>query len=507
MNIIIIIAAVLISLAIGILIGMVYRKKVAESKIQGAENEAKRLIDLAKKEAQNLKKEEIFKAKEEIMASRKELDQEIKERRGEVQKQEARLIQKEEDASGNLVQKECVGTESKSETEKLLRQAMDDYEKKKFVAKAENLTVGQLLDVWAEEELKTGTLSNGTVENYLGTIRNIKKHPLAERKLKNVTSEHLQSFFDLLSFGGVHPDGKEKKGYSKDYIHSFSAVMQQSFRFAVFPKQYITFNPMQYIKLRYQTDEVDLFSDEDMDGNIQPISRKDYERLLAYLQKKNPAAILPIQIAYYAGLRIGEACGLAWQDVNLEEQCLTIRRSIRYDGSKRKYIIGPTKRKKVRIVDFGDTLVEIFRNARKEQLKNRMQYGELYHTNYYKEVKEKNRVYYEYYCLDRTEEVPADYKEISFVCLRPDGCLELPTTLGTVCRKVAKTLEGFEGFHFHQLRHTYTSNLLANGAAPKDVQELLGHSDVSTTMNVYAHSTRDAKRKSVRLLDKVVGND
>ena len=70
---------------------------------------------------------------------------------------------------------------------------MDDYEKKKFVAKAENLTVGQLLDVWAEEELKTSTLSNGTVENYLGTIRNIKKHPLAERKLKNVTSEHLQS--------------------------------------------------------------------------------------------------------------------------------------------------------------------------------------------------------------------------------------------------------------------------------------------------------------------------
>ena len=355
-----------------------------------------------------------------------------------------------EDASGNLVQKECVGTESKSETEKLLRQAMDDYEKKKFVAKAENLTVGQLLDVWAEEELKTGTLSNGTVENYLGTIRNIKKHPLAERKLKNVTSEHLQSFFDLLSFGGVHPDGKERKGYSKDYIHSFSAVMQQSFRFAVFPKQYITFNPMQYIKLRYQTDEVDLFSDEDMDGNVQPISREDYERLLAYLQKKNPAAILPIQIAYYAGLRIGEACGLAWQDVNLEEQCLTIRRSIRYDGSKRKYIIGPTKRKKVRIVDFGDTLVEIFRNARKEQLKNRMQYGELYHTNYYKAVKEKNRVYYEYYCLDRTQEVPTDYKEISFVCLRPDGCLELPTTLGTVCRKVAKTLEGFEGFHFHQ---------------------------------------------------------
>ena len=96
MNIIITIAAILISLAIGAIIGIAYRKKVAESKIQGAENEAKRVIESAKKEAENLKKEEIIKAKEEIMASRKELDQEIKERRGEVQRQETRLIQKEE---------------------------------------------------------------------------------------------------------------------------------------------------------------------------------------------------------------------------------------------------------------------------------------------------------------------------------------------------------------------------------------------------------------------------
>ena len=94
---------------------------------------------------------------------------------------------------------------------------------------------------------------------------------MAGRKLKNVTSEHLQSFFDLLSFGGVHPDRKERKGYSKDYIHSFSAVMQQSFRFAVFPKQFITFNPMQYIKLKKQAEDVDLFSDDDIEEGVQPI--------------------------------------------------------------------------------------------------------------------------------------------------------------------------------------------------------------------------------------------
>lgn len=58
-----------------------------------------------------------------------------------------------------------------------------------------------------------------------------------------------------------------------------------------------------------------------------------------------------------------------------------------------------------------------------------------------------------------------------------------------------------EGFHFHSLRHTYTSNLLAKGAAPKDVQELLGHSDVNLTLNVYAHSARESKRNSAKLLD------
>ena len=68
-----------------------------------------------------------------------------------------------------------------------------------------------------------------------------------------------------------------------------------------------------------------------------------------------------------------------------------------------------------------------------------------------------------------------------------------------------KVSRGMDDFHFHLLRHTYTTNLLSHGAAPKDVQELLGHSDVSTTMNIYAHATREAKRTSARLLDKVVG--
>ena len=109
MDNLIMVVSILISLAIGLIIGIILRKKIAESKIQGAEEEAKRLVDLAKIEAENLKREEIFKAKEEIIKDKEELDKEIKERRGEVQKQEARIIQKEENLerrSDNFEKKE-----------------------------------------------------------------------------------------------------------------------------------------------------------------------------------------------------------------------------------------------------------------------------------------------------------------------------------------------------------------------------------------------------------------
>ena len=244
---------------------------------------------------------------------------------------------------------------------------------------------------------------------------------------------------------------------------------------------------------------------KDLPAETPTISHEQYLALNELLKKKHNPALLPIQIAYFAGLRIGEVCGLTWQDIDLKEQCLTIRRSMRYDSVRKKTQIGPTKRKKIRTVDFCDTLAAILREAKKEQMLNSIKYGPLYSKNYYRIVKEKNRTYYEVYSLPRTETPPEGYTQVSFVCLRSDGAYEAPATVSSVCRYSRKKIGDMDDFHFHLLRHTYTTNLLSHGAAPKDVQELLGHSDVSTTMNIYAHATREAKRTSARLLDKVVG--
>ena len=364
-----------------------------------------------------------------------------------------------EDESGRKVQKEFAGTESKAETEAMLRKAIADYEEKQFVGKAENITVGDMLDMWVEEELKSGNLSNGTVMSYQGTVNRIKQYPIGKRKLKTVTADHLQAFIDFLSYGGTNPDGTTSKPMSKGYMLLFSAVLQNSFRFAVFPKKLITFNPMQYVKLRGRKQETDIFSDSEEDtASIPTITHEQFQKLEEFLKAKDNPALLPVQIAYYTGLRIGEVCGLTWQDINLEEQYLTVRRSMRYNGTRHTTEVGTTKRSKVRTVDFCDTLAAILRAARTEQRKNRFRYGELYHLNYYKEVKEKGRTYYEVYSRQRTEEVPEDYKEISFVCLRADGAYEAPSTVGIMCRAAKKKVKGLEDFHFHTLRHPYVKH-------------------------------------------------
>ena len=410
-----------------------------------------------------------------------------------------------EDESGNRVQKEFPGTESKSETEAMLRKAMEDYDSKKFVAKSDNMTVGELLDVWVEESLKPSNLSNGTVMLYHSTAERIKKHPIANRKLKSITMEHLQAYVDYLCFGEKNPDGTTAQPLSKGYLRQFAAVLQRVFKFAVFPKKLLSFNPMEYVVWRWQAEDSNLFAeDDDEEAASNVITYEQYIKLTEYLKQKENPALLPIQIAYYTGLRIGEACALTWQDIDLDNQCLTVRRSMRYNGKRHETEIGTTKRKKIRTVDFCDTLAALLRKAKTEQSKNSLKYGPLYSLNYYKEVREKNRVYYEVYSLPRTEEVPEGYKELSMVCVRQDGAFESPATVSSVCRRARKVMPDLGEFHFHLLRHTFTTNLLTNGAAPKDVQELLGHSDVGTTMNIYAHANRETKRSSARMLDQVV---
>ena len=95
-EILIVVIVGIVCLVVGALVGILYRKKVAEAKIGTAEQKAKELVEEGTKQAETLKKEALLSAQEEIMRQKNDMEQEIKERRAEVSRTESRLSKKEE---------------------------------------------------------------------------------------------------------------------------------------------------------------------------------------------------------------------------------------------------------------------------------------------------------------------------------------------------------------------------------------------------------------------------
>ena len=105
-----------------------------------------------------------------------------------------------ENESGNLVQKEYAGTESKVRNGETSPQGNGGLRGKEVCGKDGKYHAGEMLDIWLEEEVKPGTLSTGTLIAYTTTARQIKKHPIGQRKLKSITADHLQEYIDFPSF-------------------------------------------------------------------------------------------------------------------------------------------------------------------------------------------------------------------------------------------------------------------------------------------------------------------
>ncbi len=101
-NLILAIVLIVVALVVGLAIGFILRKVAAEKKIGSAEEQAKRILEDAIKNAENVKKESIISAKEEIFQLKKEADRDINERRKEVSRQERRNTQKEETLDAKL---------------------------------------------------------------------------------------------------------------------------------------------------------------------------------------------------------------------------------------------------------------------------------------------------------------------------------------------------------------------------------------------------------------------
>ncbi|MBQ4578151.1 MAG: DUF3552 domain-containing protein, partial [Clostridia bacterium] len=168
---------IVIALAVGVMAGYLYRKKLAEKEIGTAEDEAKRIINEAIKSAEAKKRESVVEAREEIFRARAENERECKERRAEVQKQERRIQQKEE-----TLERKLEAAEQKDEklTQKL--KALENQKAELEELKNSQLAMLEKISGLTVEEAKAQLISQVEAEAKHDAALKLKE---IERQLKD----------------------------------------------------------------------------------------------------------------------------------------------------------------------------------------------------------------------------------------------------------------------------------------------------------------------------------
>lgn len=172
------------------------------------------------------------------------------------------------------------------------------------------------------------------------------------------------------------------------------------------------------------------------------------------------------------GLRTGELIGLKWSDIDFEKRTLTINRSMEYRYSVGEWRIGEPKSKSgYRTIPLTEEAIRIL-----------------------KLQKEKN---------NEIGVIPIEWAEYVFLCRKgtPVKNSTYDSALFKICDK-----SGIKRFSMHVLRHTFATRCIEGGMRPKTLQEILGHSNIGITMNLYVHLTEDEKHKEIDLVANALNN-
>lgn len=198
----------------------------------------------------------------------------------------------------------------------------------------------------------------------------------------------------------------------------------------------------------------------------------ELEALFAVVKNK-PIELAVILGAFY-GLRRSEIVGLKWDAIDFEKKTLTIKHTVTESRVDGKAIIVEKDRAKTKSSHRALPLVEPFekllRRLKAEQERNQQVCGKDYSREY-----------------------------LGYIYVNELGERVKP---GYITQNFALTLKnhGLKKIRFHDLRHSCASLLYANGVSLKEIQEWLGHSDISTTSNIYTHLDFSSKVASTNAI-------
>ncbi len=202
------------------------------------------------------------------------------------------------------------------------------------------------------------------------------------------------------------------------------------------------------------------FPTERIKQNIEVLSRANQKIMMQYIQQHFTFRNLGMYICLCSGMRIGEICALTWDDIDTENGIVQIRRTI-----QRIYTIDGDVRKTEIIIDTPKT-----KNSIREVPMNR---------DLLKMLKPIKKVV-----------------NPSFFVLTNDAKPTEPRTYRTYYKNFLRTL-GMPELKFHGLRHSFATRCIESKCDYKTVSVLLGHSNISTTLNLYVHPNLEQKKKAI----------
>lgn len=187
-----------------------------------------------------------------------------------------------------------------------------------------NLTLSELLDHWREDYLVKSSLAVGTINNYCSVIRTLQSMQVSAKPVRKITRIDLQLLVDQLSYGYEDEQGELHKGYQNTRLNAFGAVLRKAFHYGVHDLKLVKMNPMDSVEFHKQRREWDLFAEKDKNITKTTITHAQFVWIVDHLKKRDNPAVLAMEIAYYTGLRLGEVCGITWQDVDFKHRLLTV---------------------------------------------------------------------------------------------------------------------------------------------------------------------------------------
>ena len=313
-------------------------------------------------------------------------------------------------------------------------------------------TFSSYLDLW----LSTISYSKkeSTIDEYSHYINRHIKPYFKNTLLQDLRTEQIQTFYNFeLSHGRL--DGKG----------GVSAKTLQNIHRIIHPVLEMAYNN-------------DLIHRNVANGVILPTPEKYKAEYLTKEQlrqiliaSENSDIYIPIAIGIFTGARNGEVLGLTWNNIDFENQTLTIEKQLRYSHEKFKFETPKTK-SSIRTISIPTILVEILKKYQKEQLELQLKLGSAYGNSF------------------------------NLICTTPLG---EPIKTKNLSKKFNRFLKENQLpiIRFHDLRHSHASLLYSMKIQDKYISQRLGHSSCSTTKEIYTHLYKEDEMKIGNMIEDI----